>query len=103
MFAQNRLAVAGIILILLFGLMAISHPILRATVWKSDIYDPELGYDAKTMHPSSPSSTHLLGTDALGRDVLSMLLAGTMSSFAVGIAGAAVTATVGMTIGMGLN
>jgi peptide/nickel transport system permease protein len=99
-FAQSRLAVVSIVVILLFGLMAISHPILRATIWKANIYDPEVGYDAKVIHPSSPSSTHLLGTDALGRDVLSMLLAGTGSSFAVGVAGALVTALVGVTIGV---
>jgi peptide/nickel transport system permease protein len=99
-FAQNRLAVVSIVVILLFGLMAISHPILRATIWKANIYDPEVGYDAKVIHPSSPSSTHLLGTDALGRDVLSMLLAGTGSSFAVGVAGALITALVGVTIGV---
>jgi peptide/nickel transport system permease protein len=99
-FAENRLAVAGLVLILVFGVMAILHPLLMATVWKASIYDPETGFDAKLMHPSLPSADHLLGTDALGRDVLSMLLAATTPAFVVGIAAAVTTAVIGTTMGV---
>ena len=99
-FAENRLAVAGLVLILAFGIMAILHPLLMATVWKASIYDPETGFDAKLMHPSLPSADHLLGTDALGRDVLSMLLAATTPAFIVGIAAALTTAIIGTTVGV---
>ncbi|MEX1057940.1 MAG: dipeptide/oligopeptide/nickel ABC transporter permease/ATP-binding protein, partial [Natronospirillum sp.] len=46
------------------------------------------------------SDGHLLGTDQLGRDILSRLLWGTRVSLAVGIAATLVAATVGSTIGI---
>ena len=99
-FAQNRLAVLGLVLIALFGILAISHPVLRATVWKKGFYDPVTGYDMSVMHPAPPSGQHLLGTDSLGRDALSMLLAATRPAFAVGIAAAVATALIGTAIGV---
>jgi peptide/nickel transport system permease protein len=99
-FAQNKLALFGLALIVLFGLMAASHPILRKTVWKQGIYDPITGYDMAILHPARPSPQHLLGTDSLGRDVLSMLLAAAQPAFVVGIAAALTTALLGTTIGV---
>ena len=46
LFSENRLGMFGLGLILLFAVMAISHPILMATVWDPGIYDPVNGYDA---------------------------------------------------------
>ena len=99
-FAENRLAVLGLVIISVFGIAAISHPVLRVTVWKESIYDPVTGYDFETMHPSPPSARHLLGTDGLGRDVLSMVLAATRPAFVVGIAAALTTAVIGTTVGV---
>jgi peptide/nickel transport system permease protein len=99
-FAESRIAVFGLALIVLFGIMSIAHPILRATVWQKGYYDPVTGYDMDLMHPSSPSSRHLLGTDSLGRDVLSMLLSATRPTFVVGIAAALSTAVIATAIGV---
>lgn len=99
-FAENRLAVLGLVLIFCFFLMSIAHPILRATVWQHNRYDPVTGYDMEVAHPSLPSRVHLLGTDSLGRDVLSMLLAATTPTFVVGISAALTTALIGTTIGV---
>ncbi len=44
-FFANRLAVVGLILIGVFLVGAISHPILMATVWERDIYHPIYGHD----------------------------------------------------------
>ncbi|MBN1180495.1 MAG: ABC transporter permease [Anaerolineae bacterium] len=99
-FSQSKLALLGLVLLLLFGLLAISHPILRATVWKQSAFDPVTGYDMEVMHPAMPSARHLLGTDALGRDVLSMLLAAARPTFAVGIAAALTTAVIGTALGV---
>jgi peptide/nickel transport system permease protein len=48
LFSENKIGIVGLVVILIFGLMAIGHPILMATLWsdKQDIYDPEIGYDA---------------------------------------------------------
>lgn len=95
-FSQSPLAVLGLVLIVLFGLMAISHPILMNTVWSRKVYDPLTGFDMAVIpHPSPPGRGHLLGTDTLGRDVLSMLLAATAPTFVVGITAALTTAAIG--------
>jgi peptide/nickel transport system permease protein len=46
LFRENKLGMAGLILISVFAIMAIIHPILMATVWDPAIYDPVSGYDA---------------------------------------------------------
>jgi peptide/nickel transport system permease protein len=95
-FSQSRLAVLGVIIILLFGLMALAHPILMRFVWPRPIYDPVTGFDMNVFpHPSPPGPGHILGTDTLGRDVLSMLLAATTPTFLVGLTAALTTALLG--------
>ncbi len=46
LFRENKMGLLGLGLIALFAVMAISHPILMATVWDPKIYDPVSGYDA---------------------------------------------------------
>lgn len=101
-FAENRLAVFGVALIGLFTIMAITHPILMGSIWSGRVYDPNTGHDPMVFpHPSPPSlaSGHLLGTDSLGRDVLSMLLASAPATFVVALSAAITAATVGTLIG----
>jgi peptide/nickel transport system permease protein len=100
-FRGNRLAMLGLVMIGLFGIMAIAHPILMSTVWPRGIYDPVTGFDMEIFpHPTLPSSKHLLGTDSLGRDVLSMLLKATTPTFSLGLTAAIATAVVGTMIGV---
>lgn len=47
-----------------------------------------------------PSSRYLLGTDELGRDVLSRVIYGTQSSLEIGFAAATVSAVVGVPLGL---
>jgi peptide/nickel transport system permease protein len=95
-FSESKLAILGLVIILFFALLAIAHPILIATVWPSGIYDPVTGFDMEVFpHPSSPSTRHIFGTDTLGRDVLSMLLAATTPTFVLGLTAALTTALVG--------
>jgi peptide/nickel transport system permease protein len=49
LFAANRIGLVGLTVIGIFGVMAISHPILMATVWNRTVYDPVGGYDAVTV------------------------------------------------------
>ena len=48
LFRENRLGMVGLGFIVLFAVMAISQPILMATVWEPAVYDPVTGYDAVT-------------------------------------------------------
>jgi peptide/nickel transport system permease protein len=99
-FSENPVGLIGLTIIAIFGLMAISHPILMATVWDPSIYDPVTGHDfAIDTHPAPPSARHLLGTDPIGRDVLSQLLSSTSSEFALGMVAAIITVTIGTSIG----
>ena len=100
MFAENPIGMLGLGVILFFGLFALAHPILMNTVWKPAIYDPVSGFDLQiAYHPSSPSAKHLLGTDPLGRDVLSQLMYSTRWEFILGILAATVTVLIATTIG----
>lgn len=93
-FSEDRFAVLGVALVGIFGLMAIAHPILMLTVWERRLFDPATGFDLDLVpHPAPPGGVHILGTDALGRDVLSMLLAATTPTFIIGLT-AAMTAAV---------
>jgi peptide/nickel transport system permease protein len=46
LFKESKMGIVGLVIIALFGLMAIAHPILMSTVWDPAIYDPVSGYDA---------------------------------------------------------
>ena len=99
-FVESRIGLVSLVTIVVFALMAISHPILMATVWDAETYDPVTGYafDA-TEQPAPPSWRHPLGTDPLGRDVLSQLLSSTGSEFILGITAALVTVIIATTVG----
>ncbi len=111
LFTENPIGLLGLGVIIFFGLFALCHPVLIATdkvtfglvdkpIWDPVIYDPVSGFDMEIVsHPSPPSPTHLLGTDPLGRDVLSQLMFSTRYEFALGLIAAIVTMTIATTIG----
>ena len=100
LFAENPVGLVGLGIILFFALMALAHPILMNTVWDIGTYDPILGIDlAIPLHPAPPSATHLLGTDPLGRDILSQLMWSARSEFALGVVAALVTVVIATTVG----
>lgn len=99
-FVESRIGVLGLAIIVLFALMAISHPILMNTIWDDRTYDPVTGFAyEETEQPAAPSWKHPLGTDPLGRDVLSQLLSSTRSEFLLGITAALVTVVIATTVG----
>jgi peptide/nickel transport system permease protein len=112
-FRENPIGSVGLAIIITFGLLAISHPFLMATVWEPRTYDPITGYDFEIFsHPSPPSWAsqpdnpmhkfsfrHILGTDPLGRDVLSQLMFSTRSEFLLGVGAALVTVLIATTVG----
>jgi peptide/nickel transport system permease protein len=99
-FVASRIGVLGLVIIAAFALFALAHPILMNTVWDRSMYDPITGYGFDEIeHPARPSPTHLLGTDSLGRDVLSQLMSSAGSEFLLGITAAVVTVVIATTIG----
>ncbi|NIV31759.1 MAG: ABC transporter permease, partial [Anaerolineae bacterium] len=99
-FAENKIGVVGLGIIAMFALMAVAYPILMGTVWDANTYDPIVGYDYNQVEqPAPPSAAHPLGTDPLGRDVLSQLLYSTASEFALGVVAALVTIIIATTVG----
>ena len=100
LFSENKIGLVGLGIIIFFALMAIAHPILMKFVWDPLIYDPIVGYSFdETQQPAPPSLRHPLGTDPLGRDVLSQLMYSTRSEFALGILAAIITVTIGTAVG----
>ena len=100
LFTENPVGLVGLGVIVFFGLLAAAHPILMATVWSKNVYDPVTGIDLEAgFHPAAPSARHLLGTDPLGRDVLSQLMYSTRFEFALGILSAVITVLIATTIG----
>jgi oligopeptide transport system permease protein len=95
-FRRNRLAVASLITVLLIITLAIIAPLLQhfgvlADPTKQDV-----------VHNFAPVGTpgHPLGTDDLGRDVLSKVIFGSQVSLAIGILVQAIVLVIGGTIGL---
>ncbi len=100
LFAENPIGLIGLGIVIFFGLFALAHPILMNTVWEPRIYEPVNGFDIEiAFHPSPPSARHLLGTDPLGRDVLSQLMFSTRYEFTLGMISAIVTVLIATSIG----
>lgn len=99
-FMESRIGVLALVIIAVFAVMAVAHPILMLTIWDADTYDPVTGYAFDQFEqPAPPSWRHPLGTDPLGRDVLSQLLWSTRSEFVLGITAALVTVAIATTVG----
>src|ERR1700690_66015 len=89
-FKRNRLSVVGLTVILIIVSVAIAAPVVAP-------YDPFVIDVYNVISP--PTSAHLLGTDDLGRDVLSRMIWGSRISLAVGFVAVGISITIGIIIG----
>ena len=89
-FRRNRLAVIGGIVVVVLAVAAV------AAGWIAP-WDPNRPDVKKILDP--PSRAHLLGTDQLGRDVLSRMLHGARVSLAVGFVSVGIAAFIGIALG----
>ncbi|HEX6290468.1 MAG TPA: ABC transporter permease [Herpetosiphonaceae bacterium] len=100
---RNKAAVAGIIYILLLGGVAVAAPLL-APHSPLKIFPGNSYRQAAWIQTDQPRTSgtwdHPLGTDAIGRDVLSRLIYGTRTSLVVGFIPMALTLLIGTTIGL---
>ena len=89
-FLQNKLAVAGLIVIVVFYGLALAEPLI--TTFPYDQLNP--GFRDKP-----PSGEHWLGTDRSTRDVYSRLIKGGQVSLAAGFMAGLLVMTIGVTLG----
>jgi peptide/nickel transport system permease protein len=89
-YKRNKAAIIGLIIIFIFTFFAIFAP------WLSP-YDPfMIGDDIF----DSPNSKHIMGTDNLGRDILSRFFNGARISLLIGVLAASTSTIIGIAIGM---
>jgi len=88
---SDRMGMAGLVIFTALLFIAIFAPVLAP-------YDPTATNYAAVFQ--APSSQHLLGTDASGRDIFSRLLYGTRPAFYVGLSSAFVVAIIGTAVGV---
>jgi len=87
---RNKLAMLGLIMITIMALAAIFAPFLTP-----------FGRDSVNLVNSNakPNGTHLLGTDSLGRDILTRLLYGARISLTVGFVSTGLRIVIGVLLG----
>ena len=88
-FLKNKMAVFGLSFVMLLTVAALTAPLFVKSYSTQN-----LAYGAQP-----PSGAHWLGTDVLGRDLLSRILYGSRISLAVGVCATLVSLTIGVLYG----
>jgi oligopeptide transport system permease protein len=96
--AKNRLAVVGLLWVIFLAILATVGP--RLTPWPYDYQDTQAIVNNNFL-PLVPfqNTSHLLGTDNLGQDILSRIMDGAAISLSVALVVQIVVLTLGMPIG----
>lgn len=89
-FRKHKLAMVSMVCVLVLALLALLAPVIAP-------YDPEAIVGSFS---AAPSSENLLGTDQIGRDVLSRLLYGMRVSILVGIVTTLISTVIGVILGL---
>lgn len=96
-FSQNRGAVAGLVVVTILLLLALFAP------WVAP-HAPDVTNPAAFLKPpvwqEGGSAKYLLGTDAIGRDMLSRLIFGARLSLSIGIAVVLISVAAGIALGL---
>ncbi|AET67589.1 ABC-type dipeptide/oligopeptide/nickel transport system, permease component [Desulfosporosinus orientis DSM 765] len=89
-FSKHKMAVIGMLIVLFLAICAILAQVISP-------YDP---YQISDNFSAAPSAQHLLGTDQVGRDVLSRLIYGARVSLTVGLGTVAISVIIGTVLGL---
>ena len=93
---RRPIALFGLVVIALIAAMAIAAPLIAP-------YDPaEQNFEGLTLEgaPLPPNAQFLLGTDLLGRDLLSRILYGARTSLVIGIVANGIAVAIGALVGI---
>jgi peptide/nickel transport system permease protein len=88
---RNPTALAGGLIVLLFIAIAIAAPLLAP-------YEPNVSSWLTVRKP--PTAAHWMGTDDVGRDVMSRLIHGSRASLSAGIISVAIALLIGVPLGV---
>lgn len=91
MIRQNKLAAVSLIVILVFIFCAVFAPYIAP-------HDPTV-QDYQNVR-AAPSSSHILGTDELGRDVFSRIIYGSRISLVIGLVPTSISMVIGTILGL---
>ena len=89
-FLQNPKSLAGVLILAFFAVLALFAPLIAP-------YSPT---ETSFIPFDMPSAQHLLGTTALGQDILSQLIWGTRPSLLVGLLAGAVATVLSVVVGL---
>jgi len=95
-FRRNRLAVGSLAFVLLLIALAVTAPLLEHF---GLLQDPT-AQDVVNSYANPGAAHHVLGTDDLGRDVLSKVIFGSQVSLSIGILVQAIVLAIGGSIGL---
>jgi oligopeptide transport system permease protein len=90
-FLRQRLAVVGLVITASLVLVALFAPVLAPT-------DPN--YSDLMLANQFPSRAHLMGTDGIGREVLSRIIYGLRTSLTVAFSAVAIACLIGIPLGL---
>lgn len=93
----DRLAVIGVIVVLIFVLLAVLAPVIAPYDPNTIIQDPETGL---TLRYQPPSLRFLFGTNNLARDIFSQVVYGSQVALVVGFLSALSVTIVGANVGL---
>jgi peptide/nickel transport system permease protein len=100
-FAQSRLAITGLALLVLVALIAITAPLISPQnpydLAQLDVLDSKLPPGSQS---STSGRTYWLGTDDQGRDMLSGIFYGLRISLSVGVASTVFALAIGLALGL---
>ncbi len=91
-FKRNRLAIIGLIIVVAFAFIGIFAPVLAPHTYdKTSLFEQ--------WSPPGQNPKYVLGTDMLGRDILSRMIWGARTSLIVSVGATTFVVTVGMLLG----
>jgi peptide/nickel transport system permease protein len=91
--SRNRGAMAGAVILALIALMGLAAPAVAP-------HDPNLQTLSKRLVPPFEERAYVLGTEQLGRDIVSRLIYGSRIALVVGLATVAISGALGIALGL---